>query len=200
MEALRLLLLQGRRMQLLMVNSECPAEASQQIVAEARVFIELNGLADNIRLITDFLPEEEMFRLRQAHLIVFPYTTGDGTSGAVRMGLDSGAAVAVSPHEIFQDVREITFQLPGTSPDSIALGISRVIDGGTDLLRSKKEAVVKWCAERRFPLLAKRLFELIDADSSRYEGSPDFSVRRERRVISSGCESRPATVAPAGST
>ena len=30
--------------------------------------------------------------------------------------------------------------------------------------------------------------------------SPDFSVRRERRVISSGCESRPATVAPAGST
>jgi hypothetical protein len=30
--------------------------------------------------------------------------------------------------------------------------------------------------------------------------NPDFSVRRERRVVSSGCESRPATVAPAGST
>ena len=30
--------------------------------------------------------------------------------------------------------------------------------------------------------------------------NPHFSVRRERRVVSSGCESRPATVAPAGST
>ena len=34
----------------------------------------------------------------------------------------------------------------------------------------------------------------------RPSSSPHFSVRRERRVVSSGCESRSATVAPAGST
>jgi hypothetical protein len=35
---------------------------------------------------------------------------------------------------------------------------------------------------------------------ARFLPSPNISVRRERRVVSSGCESRPATVAPAGST
>ena len=47
---------------------------------------------------------------------------------------------------------------------------------------------------------ADRLSPHVDENTVGTFDSPDFSVRREKAPVLSGCESRPATVAPAGSS
>src|SRR3990167_2517105 len=81
-------------------------------------------------MINDYLEDGESLNLlSSADLVVFPYqNTSESSSAAVRMGLASGALVAVTPLNIFEDVRDFVYELPGTNSEDLALGISQLIN------------------------------------------------------------------------
>lgn len=164
LNAINILVKQGRKVKLYMINAEyTAAPISKQMINNARKYVKENNLDKNVYIRTDFLQEEDILSiLRQTDLVVFPYTTGDSSSGAVRMGLNSGVPVAVSPHEIFDDVSEIVVRLQGTSPMEIASGIEAIMDGKVEIEKIQKNAQ-KWCDERRFPNMSMKLFKMISS-------------------------------------
>ena len=80
-------------------------------------------------MITDFLDDDvAISTLSKCELLVFPYqNTNESASGAVRMGVASGAPIAVSPIPIFDDI-EGSIRMRGTSVDDIVASISMLGD------------------------------------------------------------------------
>ena len=102
--------------------------------------IQKKGLGEKIELVTDFLDDEvAIATLAKCQLLVFPYqNTKESASGAVRMGVASGSAIAVSPIPIFDDVTG-AIRMRGTSVDDIVASISMLSE--EDLESSRKEIV-----------------------------------------------------------
>ena len=153
-EAVALLVAQGRDIHLRMVNAEFPAPQSRAMIDSAHSTVAALGLQDRVTLMTDFLPDREsLAALGDSDLIVFPYqSTGESSSAAVRYGLATGRPVAVTPLPIFDDVRRAVYELPGQAPGEIAEGIARFMDGNA----SPNEAA-RWCDAHRYSRLGERL-------------------------------------------
>jgi glycosyltransferase involved in cell wall biosynthesis len=165
-EAAHLLKQQGFAFRLDLVNALFPAEVSQTLVREAKALIARHGLRQDIRLMTDFLPDSaSLDYLAKAELVLYPYQqTGESASGAVRYGLAAGRPVAVTPLSIFEDVADCTFALPGTSPQDIAAGIRSIT---SDLRRNSAEVqgvlqrADNWRNTHAYPVLGRRLAGLL---------------------------------------
>jgi glycosyltransferase involved in cell wall biosynthesis len=161
-EAVELLENKGVDVNLIMVNAEYPVDVSRQLIEIANQQIHRLGLESRIKMITQFLPDEQsMAELMKADIVVFPYQgTGESASGAVRYGLASGKPVAVTPLPIFHDVADIVHRLPGTNSQDIAKGLFDLYqgliqeDGG---IKNIQERAEHWICEHRYPLLARRL-------------------------------------------
>lgn len=148
---------------LLLVNALYPVpDSAQEKMACENLVAEL-GISDRVSFLTEFLPDEESLSwLQMADLVVFPYQhTQESASGAVRMGIASGRPVAVTPLPIFGDVAEIVHTLPGVEPQQIAAGISALLENPATLA-SRAMAARDWLEARRWPLLSRRLRNLID--------------------------------------
>jgi glycosyltransferase involved in cell wall biosynthesis len=161
-EAVVLLRARGEDVRLQMVNAEYPVAESERLVQTLRLMIETNGLQNVVELESGFLSDEQSLRLlSRADLIVFPYQqTGESASGAVRYGFATGRPVAVTPLEIFSDVSECTFQLPGVDAADLARGLLSAImslranDSQAQRIRS---AADRWRSQHDYRHLGERL-------------------------------------------
>lgn len=115
-------------------------EDSQDALIECKEEIERLGLGDKVILNTEFLNQEyAISTLSKLDLIVFPYqNTKESASGAVRMAVAAGTAIAVTPLEIFDDV-EGAIVLQGMTDDDIATSLESLNDG--DLGESQKRII-----------------------------------------------------------
>jgi glycosyltransferase involved in cell wall biosynthesis len=149
-----------------LVNAAYPTDISYQLIEQARRLIQRYGLGSEVRLITDFLPDQESLALlSEADIVLYPYQrTAESASGAVRYGLAAGKAVAVTPLPIFDDVASCVFTLPGFSPPELAEGIVALTEG----LRSKRqdidrvmERAQRWRDVHAYPVLGRRMSGII---------------------------------------
>ena len=167
-EAMALLVAEGRAVCLQMINAAYPIPESAALIDSARKMVEQRGLAHAVQMVTDFLPDaESLARLSEADLIVFPYQeTGESSSAAVRYGLATGRAVAVTPLAIFDDVSRAVFRLPGTSPAEIASGIGQLIDdmaSNDQEIANKQVEADRWRDAHCYSRLGSRLYGILVA-------------------------------------
>ena len=161
-DSIRILRANGLQVRLQMVNAEYPAPESQMVIQSAKNQIEQSDLDDYVFLKTEFLDDAvSLDLLAKSDLVVFPYQkTGESASAAVRFGIASGCPVAVTPLSIFEDVAPAVFQLPGTSPEEIALGIAKLLDeinANSSSFREKMDRVRAWRESHQFRCLGRRL-------------------------------------------
>ena len=119
--------------------------------------IEEKGLTGKVRLITDFLDDDvAISTLSKCELLVFPYqNTNESASGAVRMGVASGAPIAVSPIPIFDDI-EGSIRMRGTSVDDIVASISMLSD---EDLESSRKSISEFRDSLQWSEVARRIQE-----------------------------------------
>ena len=166
-EAVALLRGQGVNVELDMLNAEYSESASRDLIYHCRRLIEDRGLSSYVRVVTDFLEERDSLRrLASMDLVVFAYQdTGESSSAAVRMGLASGALVAVTPLPIFDDVADVVLRMPGTAPQELAQGIraamTMLTEGGKELARLRENAR-RWVESHQYHHLSRRLCDLVE--------------------------------------
>jgi glycosyltransferase involved in cell wall biosynthesis len=161
-DAVALLVDKGVDVQLTMVNAEYPVDVSRQLIEISNQQIHRLGLQSRIKMVTQFLPDEQsMAELVKADIVVFPYqVTGESASGAVRYGLASSKPVAVTPLPIFDDIADVVHCLPGTSAQDIAKGLFDLYQAllqQDDGVKNIQVRAVHWASEHRYPFLARRL-------------------------------------------
>ncbi len=165
-EAVALLKQWGCDVRLEMINAEYPVPESAAIVQEAKAKISMMGLGDQVRMTTNFLPDEESLALLSAaDLIIFPYQeTGESASGAVRYGLAVGKPIAVTPLSIFDDVAAAVLKLPGVSPKHLAQGIKKLLDEiakDSESYQTKANDAARWRADHSYTRLGLRLYGML---------------------------------------
>lgn len=149
-EAMSIVVKSRPRAKLRLVNADYGDSlgvSAGEIVKCKQLAVEL-GIAGSVEFETQYLTDMEAFQLlRDAKLTVFPYQkTGESSSGAVRMAIASGNHFAVTPLEIFDDVKQLAFVLPGGSSEEVAHGILNAldeIDAGTSGALAKAEAAAR---------------------------------------------------------
>jgi len=109
-----------------------------------------------------YLEEKEIFnRLSQANVIVYPcQTTQESSSASVRAGLATGRPIAVTPLDIFEDVSDVVYTLPGTTPEHMAQGIETMINNReiSSRLMSKQK---QWLLSHDWQVLGRQLGNII---------------------------------------
>ncbi|ROR03146.1 glycosyltransferase [Desulfosoma caldarium] len=167
-ESVAILRDQGLPVELRMINAEYPVPESKRCIEQAKELISTKNLDGIVSICTQYLEDSSsLSRLSEADLIVFPYqNTGESASGAVRHGLASGRPVAVTPLSIFDDVKEVTFRLPGFTPQEIAEGIQlfwhyllNEDSFALDILKSAE----RWRSMHRYSVLSPRFYNMLVA-------------------------------------
>jgi glycosyltransferase involved in cell wall biosynthesis len=162
LDAVSILIDEGRDVDLLMLNAEYPVGESADLARSLTARIQELGIEDRVTLDNRYLSDADSFRaLSTADLIVFPYQgTGESSSAAVRYGLAVGRPVAVTPISIFDDVSDAVHRFPGVSPEEMARGIASIVDDA-----GAREAVagvaLRWRAAHRYTALGRRLYNML---------------------------------------
>jgi len=159
-EAFGLLCHQQPDLHLLLVNALYPHPASEETLHRCQETIQrLEGVAERVTLVNEYLEDKESLTLLAAcDLIVYPYQqTQESSSAAVRLAVASQRPIACTPLEIFNDVREFVHQLPGTTPELLAQGITTLLQGGEALLMQKADSQQRWIEQHAWPRLGERL-------------------------------------------
>lgn len=165
-DALSLLVANGRDIRLKMVNAEYSVLESRPLIEKAKEKVASLGLTGRVEFISDFMADQEsLASLSEADLIVFPYqSTGESSSAAVRYGLATGRPVAVTPLPIFDDVCRAVFYLPGQTSAEIAQGIGQLIDdlvNDDQKISAKQHEADQWRIAHRFSGLGQRLHNML---------------------------------------
>ncbi len=152
----------GWSIRLDMYNAEYPSPLSTEMIIEARQLIASLGLRRQIRLHTAYQSDAQSLRqLARADLIVYPYQqTQESSSAAVRHGLAAGPPVCVTPLPIFEDVRRVTHQLPGTSVQALADGLALLLSQARSRepsFEQVQQQLCSWRAQHQFSDLGQRL-------------------------------------------
>lgn len=151
-----------------LLNAQHEYQLSASYVATCRHIIESNNLNDSVNYTTDFLSDEEsQYLLTQCDFLISPYqNTSEPVSGSVRHLIATGLPVAVTPVSIFNDVREITYQLEGTTPENIASSIPKIWSS----IRTKDETYQeitskadRWRNENSYQTLSTKLLNLLNS-------------------------------------
>jgi glycosyltransferase involved in cell wall biosynthesis len=121
---------------LLALCARYPDVTSESYEELLRAEIESRGLADNVMLITDYLPDEtSRVILRGVDAIVLPYRdTGESSSAALRFVLPVERPIIVTDQPIFADCRDSVLAVDPTDPTSMQDALRRVLMD-TDLRR-----------------------------------------------------------------
>lgn len=172
LEAARLLHDSGRQIRLRMVNAEYPVPVSAELIDQLKQKIHQFSLAEWVELHTQFLPDDKSLDLLiDSDLLVFPYQdTAESASGAVRYGMAAARPVAVTPLDIFADLKGATFRMAGTSPTDLASGIATALDaiaGNTQDAVAIAEKAERWRHQHNYDVIARRLFNLCKALANR---------------------------------
>lgn len=167
MQAVKVLIDDGLKVSLLMLNAEYPHHGSFGLIETAKKFILENHLEKEIVLNTDYLDDKEIIeKLNQTDLIVYPYQkTGESSSAAVRMGIAARKPIAVTPQPIFDDVNDFVFKLPGETVGDLVSGLKEIIsiiEKQDLILREMDSKREKWRNERLYSSLSKKLKVILD--------------------------------------
>lgn len=167
-DAVAVLVNQGTAVHLKMFNAKYPDPVSDDMVQKAEEKIVALNLQKHITLTTDYLSDEEsLVELNKADLLLFAYQeTGESSSAAVRYGLAAQKPIAVTPLEIFDDVKDAVFTLQGTSPQEIATDIQHLmqqIKTNAPKIQQKQQEAQRWRREHRYSHLGERLSNIIEA-------------------------------------
>jgi O-antigen biosynthesis alpha-1,2-mannosyltransferase len=162
LDAVSILIDEGRDVELLMLNAEYPVGESADLARSLAARVQELGIGGRVTLDNRYLSDADSFRaLSTADLIVFPYQgTGESSSAAVRYGLAVGRPVAVTPISIFDDVGDAVHRFPGVSPEEMARGIASIVDD-TEARQTVAEVAVRWRAAHRYTALGRRLYNML---------------------------------------
>lgn len=165
LEAIAILKADGRDIVLTMLNAEYPAHVSREAVTSIDAKIRELELESIVTLDTIYYTDEECLKkLAKEDLVVFPYQeTKESSSAAVRHAIASGAAVAVTPLTIFEDVTPAVIQLDGVTPEEIAKGISDVVGWNAETREHYAEQADAWRESHCHNVIAQRLGGLLKA-------------------------------------
>ena len=168
-EAFPLIQAEHPRATLLLVNALHPKAPVKNLLRRCLARIECLGIKDRVLFVNDYLDDDESFCLLGcAELLVYPYQqTSESSSAAIRLGLASYRPVAVTPIDIFEDVKELCHVLPGISPGEIGLGINQFLKNPL-VLDSREEIRQGWLKTHSWRTLAGRLDVMIQ-DLARYD-------------------------------
>ena len=124
------LLHEKENISLLMLNAKYSDEASDALIKQANELIIQNNLQNHITINTDYLSDEETIEyLSKANLIVYPYTkTGESSSAAVRMAIAAQTNIAVTPHAIFDEVKDFSFVFDSDAVPDLTKGLKKFIE------------------------------------------------------------------------
>ena len=168
LEALARLPAPYEKTHLLMLNTVLAQPSSQMEWQACQDKIQALGLQDRVHVETQFLAEAvALHHLAAADAIVFPYQyTEESASGAVRMGLATRQAVAVTPLAIFEDVSRATYAFSGTDVTAITQGLVDLLSqqaslGATVSYRQEAERLL---AARDWQMLSERLKNLVEGE------------------------------------
>lgn len=130
-------------------------EGTGKTLDKCKHLIAKHSLENRVQLVTEFLDDEVAIKtLAGCDLLVFPYqNTKESASGAVRMGVASGAPIAVTPIPIFDDING-AIRLPGTSVDAIVKGIQAIDESQ---MNASKKAIVELRDSLQWSEVANRL-------------------------------------------
>lgn len=103
--------------------------------------------------------------LQHADLILYSYQkTGESSSAAVRMGIAARRPVAVTPIDIFNDVKSAVYTLPGFTPGDIADGVRaiRIANKTGDVAINRREEQARlWLSAHRYANISRHLYQLV---------------------------------------
>lgn len=144
---------------LLLVNAQYPVPESAALAEECRQRIAALGLEGRAQLIDRFLDDRESLAwLSLAEVVVFPYQhTQESSSAAVRWGLLAGKPVLCTPLDIFEDVDEAVYRLPGTDAQAIAAGLREHLAAGRPARQGE------WLRSHAWPAISTRIDGLFRA-------------------------------------
>ena len=153
-------------LKLLLVNAEYPAPVSRALIQKAHDMIKQFGMTESVTLVIEYLSDEESIGyLAKADLVVFPYQqTNEPASAAVRLGIASGVPVAVTPIDIFNDVRSIVHILPGMTADDLANGLRelhRDIAADKTSVAHVRRNCVQWLKIHDYGNLSRYLYSML---------------------------------------
>jgi len=166
-EAVAILHHQGVELHLNMFNAKYPDPVSDDMIQNAKDKIATLNMHRHITLNTNYLSDKEsLIELNKADLLLFAYQeTGESSSAAVRYGLAAQKPIAVTPLDIFDDVKDVVFRFKGTSPHDIAAGIHELmgqIKANAPQVEQKQKEAQRWLSEHRYSHLAQRLSNIIE--------------------------------------
>jgi len=162
-EAFFMLQLDAPHMQLLLVTSLYPAKVSEKYLNDClNKIVELN-LTKKVKIVTDFLSDEESFELLDtADLVVMPYRkTNESASGAIRYAVSTNKPILCTKQSIFNDVEPIVHFTKGFEIKEIAESITKLIKD-KNLLYSKMDKQKAWINEHDWKNVANRLENFIN--------------------------------------
>ena len=150
-------------LKLLLLNALYPtAPASKEEQRLCRQQIKDSPYSNDITMNNAYLQEKEIYnRLSRAQIIVYPcQTTQESASGSVRAGLTTGRPIAVTPLKIFEDVSDVVYTLPGTTPEHMAQGIETMLNN-REITRSLMSKQKQLLLAHNWEVLGKKLGNII---------------------------------------
>ncbi|NWO04419.1 MAG: methyltransferase domain-containing protein [Alteromonadaceae bacterium] len=152
---------------LMLLNSIHPtSSASADYKEQCEQRIRELGLEQQTELHSDFLDEQTIAdKLAHCDLLVLPYReTPESSSGAVRTALACCETVAVTPAQIFDEVRDATLAIPGFNKAAITQTIQSTWAGeNAEQLADLHKARDAWIKQHEWPEAARKHQQLVQA-------------------------------------
>nr|WP_321983623.1 FkbM family methyltransferase [uncultured Lichenicoccus sp.] len=157
-EAFAILRQQMPRARLLLVNAEYEHPHSAREIERCRRLAADLGVEDAIVFETAFLAQRRSLELLTGcDVLALPYRPSkEAASGALRIALASGVAVAVTPIELFAEAGGAVFRFAALDAASVAEGLAGLLADLTARVALQSQAQ-EWIAARQWPDLARRL-------------------------------------------
>ncbi len=151
-------------LKLLLVNSLYPIEESREYYLLCKQKIEELGLNSSIEMHTDFLTDEESFRLLDSSdLLIMPYRkTQESASGAIRYAISTMRPIVCTPQPIFSDVEDIVHFTKGFTPKEMVDSIKYLIEN-QNILYSKIDRQREWIIEHDWSNISRKLQSFINS-------------------------------------
>lgn len=133
---------------------------SKKLLEECGIEIERLGLNENVKMITDFLPNDKSMKYLQAcNVLALPYKhTEESASGAVRFCVAALRPLVTTKEKIFDEFKDCTVQIDEAKPEMIADGIEHAMN--SELSKRLVENEKKYIKETSWNVSADKFYKL----------------------------------------
>jgi len=177
-----------RRVRYLCLNA-LPSEEARPLLESYKALAEELGVADRVIWRTQFqAPQDALSALAACDLVLFPYGRGrESASAALTFAMGAGRPLVASDQAIFEDAREIAFQMAGSGADHLVDTIVQAMNDEEGRIR-RQCAMADWAARRSFPKVGQSLakaFQSLALNKAidRARLGDEVAQRREKRSL-----------------